>query len=84
MKNVIAASALLVMIAGSAFAASNQRNERPDVNISSASTAHQERVNAKSLFSPKDLLRAGLTMNQQTSVTVFDAPLGIEERGNDN
>ena len=84
MKNVIAASTLLVMIAGSAFAAANQRNERPDLKTVTSVSRSQEQVVAKSLSSPKDLLRAGLKMNQPTAVTVFNAPRIIEERGNDN
>lgn len=84
MKNVVATSALLVLIAGSAFAASSQRNERPDVNTSAATEQQQIQVRAETVFSNKELLRAGLTSNQITDVTVFDTPQAIDERGNDN
>lgn len=84
MKNLIAASTLLVLIAGSASAASLQRNERPDLNVPTSTAQQTTQVSAKDVFSNRELRRAGLTKNQAIAVTVFDSPSIIDERGNDN
>jgi hypothetical protein len=84
MKNLIAASTLLVLIAGTASAAGLQRNERPDLNLATSTAEQTTQVSAKDVFSNRELRRAGLTMNQAISVTVFDSPSIIDERGNDN
>lgn len=76
MKNIVAASAILAIFAsaGIASAASSQRNERPSAAPTSvviADKAQEVSVVADTLYSTKELSRAGLEADDVVNVTVF-------------
>ncbi|SEN33208.1 hypothetical protein SAMN05216227_101171 [Pseudorhodobacter antarcticus] len=71
MKNIVAASTIFVLLAGAASAASNVRNERPDFAMPKVSVEQAEQVKADTLYTPKELQRAGRDANDLVTVTVF-------------
>ncbi len=85
MKNIIATSALLILVAGAAAAAGNQTRERADPNPVPVMTAQIVDVNASTIHSnSKELARAGLMSNDSVSVTIFPSTGMIDMRRADN
>jgi hypothetical protein len=71
MKNIVAASTILVLLAGGASAAANGGNERPDFATPKVNVENTETVKAGTLFSTKELQRAGREASDTIEVTVF-------------
>ncbi len=85
MKNVIATSALLILVAGAASAAGNQTRERPDPNAVPASAAQTIEVKASTVYSnSKELARAGLMSDDSVEVTVVPSTGVVDMRSRDN
>lgn len=85
MKNIIVASTILALFAGVASASSIQPNERPDVSRSAPITVQSsEQVQAKSLYSDKELQRAGLNATDIVNLTVIPSNGAVESLGGDN
>ena len=84
MKNIVAASAILALFAGIASAASVQSPERPSVAPAAVTAQNVKQVTAKTLYSPKELVRSDLNANDLVEVTVFPSTGTVDERGGDN
>lgn len=84
MKNLVAMSAMLALLAGAASAASNQTNERPDTRTAPVVAAQTVQVKASSIYSTKELARAGLTANATVEVTAVPSNGMMDMRRRDN
>jgi hypothetical protein len=59
-KNKVTTSTLLMLLAGAASAASDQNHERPDLQATPVTSVQKKEVKAGSIYSTKELARAGL------------------------
>ena len=84
MKNIFAASAVLMLLAGAATAADNQSRERPDPQGTSLTDVQKVEVKAGTIYSPKELVRAGLMANDLVEVSVLPTTNVVEMTGRDN
>ncbi|MBN2741065.1 MAG: hypothetical protein JXR35_09205 [Rhodobacteraceae bacterium] len=80
MKHIIATSAVLALLAGAASANTSQTHERhasfPD-GVMATDTA---KVEASSVYSPKELHRAGLESTDTVKVTVIPTTENLSTR----
>jgi len=70
MRTIMIALTALTMATGVAGAATDTRNERPDV-ISTASAAETMQVRADSVMSTVELTRAGIAADTMVTITSF-------------
>ncbi|MEX1662579.1 hypothetical protein [uncultured Thioclava sp.] len=77
MKHIIATSAVLALLAGSASAASNQTHERHASFPNGVTATDTAKVEASTVYSNKELQRAHLEPTDIVPVTVFQAPDNI-------
>lgn len=83
MKLILAASTALALFAGGAFASINEPNERPDAPAQLTTSAQKAEVKASSLYTKKELERAGLEANDTVEVTVFPSTGVVEAPSRD-
>ena len=84
MKNILAASTILVLLAGAASAADNMSRERPDMLGTATASLQKTQVKASSIYSPKELARVGLMSNDTVDVSIFPTSGMMEMSGRDN
>ncbi|NBE06939.1 hypothetical protein [Paragemmobacter ruber] len=85
MKNVIATSALLILVAGAASAAGNDSRQRADFNPAPVTPAQTVQVEAGAIYkSNKELNRAGVSADESVQVTVIPSSGLVDKRDGDN
>lgn len=85
MKNILATSALMILVAGAAAAAVNQPRESPDQNAVSVTAAQTIEVKASTVyFNNKELARAGLMSNDNIEVTIIPSTGMTDMRSREN
>lgn len=85
MKNIVITSAILTLFAGAVSAANLQSRERPDTAPNGFAAAQNvEQVKAASIFSEKELQRAGLMASDTVDVTVFPSTGRVDAPSREN
>ncbi len=83
MKNILATSALMILVAGAATAASSRSPERPDSVVPDTSAQTGE-VKASTIYTNnKELKRAGLKPNDKVEVTIIPSTGIVDRRSRD-
>ncbi|WP_417806845.1 hypothetical protein [Thioclava sp.] len=84
MKHIIATSAVLALLAGTASAANTQMHERHAAFPNGVTATDTAKVQASTVYSNKELQQAHLNPTSLVTVTVIPAPDHITPSKHDN